>query len=212
MPSYVDRALAELRKQRDPYVRLRQARELDEVLKVARIMVAKIKQDTVRALRTDTAGYGTISRQLGLSRGRIQQIATAAVHPLMMAAVYAFRDEHNEWHGEPSLLPDGAYEEAPSFNPFHPADAGNPFYGQMLTFRYGGVSEEHGITAYTVQLRLRDGSPRNFRMTEAMQVSLFGPPIIGSPERQAWDAARDRSAPREEGNRGRSAPVCPLCR
>lgn len=197
---HVDRALAELRNQPDPYVRLQEARELDEALKVARIVVAKIKQDTVRALRTNTAGYGTISRHLGLSRGRIQQIATAPVHPLMMAAVYAFRDEQHHWHGERNLLPEGVYQEAPSCSPFRPADADNPFYGQQLTFRYGGVSEEHGITAYTVQVRLQDGSPRNFRMTEAMQDALFGPPIIGSPERQAWEAARDRSAPRQDGN------------
>jgi len=49
-----------------------------------------------------------------------------------------------------------------------------------LTFRYGGVPEEHGITAYTVQVRLRDGSPRNLRMTEAVQDALFGPPLTGS--------------------------------
>jgi hypothetical protein len=196
---HLSRALGELRNVPDPYVRLQEARELDEALKVARIMVAKIKHDTVRALRTDAAGYGTIGRRLGLSRGRVQQLAGAPVHPLLTAAAYAFQDELEQWHGEPNLLPARSYRDAPSSSPFSPADIDNPLYGQVLTVRYGGVPEEHGITAYTVQIRLRDGSPRNLRMTEAVQDALFGPSMVGSPERAAWEAARDRRAREREG-------------
>ena len=31
----------------------------------------------------------------------------------------------------------------------------------------------------------------NLRMTRAMQDALFGPPGLGTPERQRWDAARE---------------------
>jgi len=196
----LSQVLDELRDVPDPYVRMRQARELDEALKVARIMVAKIKHDTVRALRADSAGYSTIGRRLGLTRGRIQQIAAAPVHPLMTAAAYALRDENQRWHGEPDLLPEGRYQDAPSFVPFSPADPDNPLFGQTLTIRYGGVPEEHGITAYTVQIRLQDGSPRNLRMTHKVQDALFSPPIIGSPERDEWEAARDRRAREREAH------------
>jgi len=198
---HLSRALDELRDVPDPYVRLQEARDLDEALKVARIMVANIKHDTVRALRADSAGYGTIGRRLGLSRGRVQQLAGAPVHPLLTAAAYAFRDELDQWHGEPGMLPAGSYQEASSFIPFSPADVDNPLYGQVLTVRYGGVPKERGVTAYTLQIRLRDGSPRNLRMTEAVQDALFGPPIVGSPERAEWEKARDRRA-RERAARG----------
>jgi hypothetical protein len=77
----------------------------------------------------------------------------------------------------------------------------NPLCGQVLTVRCGGVLDEHGVTAYTLQIRLRDGSPRNLRMTEAVQDALFGPPIVGSPERAEWEAARDRRAREREGRR-----------
>lgn len=196
---HLSRALDELRDVQDPYARLLEARELDEALKVARIMVAKIKHDTVQALRAEAAGYGTIGRRLNLSRGRIQQIAGAPVHPLLTAAAYAFRDEEGRWYGDPGLLPTGSYQDAPSSNPFRPADVENPLYGQSLTIRYGGVPEERGITAYTVQIRLRDGSPRNLRMTEAVQDALFGPPIIGTRERAEWEAVRDRKAQERAG-------------
>jgi hypothetical protein len=195
---HLSRALDELRDVSDPYARLQEARELDEALKVARIVVANIKHDTVRALRADSAGYGTIGRRLGLSRGRVQQLAGAPVHPLLTAAAYAFRDEHDRWHGQPGLLPAGGYQEAPSFIPFSPADIDNPLHGQILIVRYGGMPEEHGVTAYTLQVRLHDGSPRNLRMTEAVQDALFGPPTVGSPERAEWEAARDRRASQRE--------------
>jgi hypothetical protein len=35
-------------------------------------------------------------------------------------------------------------------------------------------------------------SPLNLRMTHPVQDALFGPPILGTPERQRWEAAREQ--------------------
>jgi hypothetical protein len=80
--------------------------------------------------------------------------------------------------------------EALSYIPFSSADKYNPLAGQVLTVRYGGVDERHGVSAYTLQIR-HDGSPLNLRMTRAVQDALFGPPVLGTPERQRWDVARE---------------------
>ena len=103
-----------------------------------------------------------------------------------------FRDEQGGWHGEPALLPGGQYRESPSFIPFSPADECNPLGGQALTLRYGDVDEDHGVSAYTLQIRQDNGSPLNLRMTHAVQDALFGPPIFGTPEQQRWEAAREQ--------------------
>jgi len=64
--------------------------------------------------------------------------------------------------------------------------------GQVLTVRYGEVAEEGKVSYYTVQIRRDDGSPLNLRMTYLVQDALFGPPYLGSPERQRWEAFRDQ--------------------
>ncbi len=186
----LDQALDDLRAVPDPYARLAEAQDLDSALVMARSVVAQIKRDTINALRGTTTGYGTIAQRLGLTKARVQQIANAPRNP-SMAAAYAFRDEHGSWHGEPGLLPTGQYRESPSFIPFSPADKSNPLGGQVLTVRYGRVEEKHGVSAYTLQVRQDNGSPLNLRMTHAVQDALFGPPILGTPERQQWEAARE---------------------
>ena len=187
----LDQALNDLKAIPDPYTRLREAQDLDSALIMARSVVAQIKQDTINALRGTTTGYGTIARRLGLTKARVQQIANAPRHP-GLAVAYAFRDEKGAWHGEPDLLPSGRYREAPSSIPFSPADEYNPLAGQVLLVRYGDVSEGHGVSAYTVQIRQENGSPRNLRMTGPVQDALFGPPIMGTAARQLWDESRDR--------------------
>jgi hypothetical protein len=174
----------------DPYARLREARALDDALVMARRVVAEIKRDTVESLRAAPgAGYGSIARRLGLTKARVQQIANTTRG---LPAAYAFRDQDGTWHGEPQLLPQGRYREAPSFIAFSPADECNPLFGQVLMVRYGEVPNEHGVSAYTVQVKLDDGSPVNLRMTHPVQDALFGPPIQGTPERAQWDAAREQ--------------------
>jgi hypothetical protein len=185
----IDQALADLRAEPDPYARLAEAHDLDSALVMARSVVAQIKRDTINALRGTTSGYGTIAQRLGLTKARVQQIANAPRHP-GLAAAFAFRDEHGGWHGEPRLLPREQYREAPSFIRFSPTDRYNPLAGQVLTVRYGSVDEGHGVSAYTLQIRQDDASPLNLRMTRAVQDALFGPPLLGTPERQRWDAAR----------------------
>jgi hypothetical protein len=187
----LDQALSDLRSVPDPYSLLREANELDSALIMARSVVAQIKRDTIKSLRGTTTGYGTIARQLGLTKARVQQIANAPRYP-GLAAAYAFRDESGAWHGEPRLLPAGRYRESPSFIPFSPADQYNPLGGQVFAVRYGHVQDESGVSAYTVQVRKADGSPLNLRMTHAVQDALFGPPILGTPERQRWEAAREQ--------------------
>lgn len=186
----IDQALDDLRAVPDPYSRLAEAQNLDSALVMARSVVAQIKRDTINALRDTTTGYGTIAQRLGLTKARVQQIANASRNP-GLAAVFAFRDERGAWYGEPGLLPGGQYREAPSSIPFSPADKHNPLAGQVLTVRYGGVDEGHGVSAYTLQIRQGDGSPLNLRMTRAVQDALFGPPVLGTPERQRWEAARE---------------------
>jgi len=174
----------------DPYARLREARALDDALVMARRVVAEIKRETVESLRgASGTGYGGIARRLGLTKARVQQIANTARG---LPAAFAFRDQDGTWYGEPRLLPQGRYSEAPSFIAFSPADECNPLSGQVLTVRYGEVPEGHGVSAYTMQVRLDNGSPFNLRMTRPVQDALFGPPILGTPERAQWDMAREQ--------------------
>jgi len=187
----LDQALNELRSVPDPYARLSEAHDLDSALVMARSVVAQIKRDTINSLRGTTTGYGTIAQRLHLTKARVQQIANAPRNP-GLAAAYAFRDEHGGWHGEPTLLPKARYQESPSFIPFSPADKYNPLGGQVLAVRYGDVGEDHGVSAYTLQIRQDNGSPLNLRMTHPVQDALFGPPISGMPERQQWEARREQ--------------------
>jgi hypothetical protein len=187
----LDQALDDLRAVPDPYARLREAHDLDSALVMARSVVAQIKRDTINALRGNTTGYGTIAQRLHLTKARVQQIANAPRNP-GLAVAYAFGDEHGGWHGEPTLLPKGRYRESPSFIPFSPADKYNPLGGQVLMVRYGDVDEDHGVSAYTLQIRQDNGSPLNLRMTHPVQDALFGPPILGTPEQQRWEAAREQ--------------------
>lgn len=173
----------------DPYALLEEASRLDAALVNARSVVAQIKRDTVKTLRTNTMGYGTIARRLGLTKARVQQIANTPKRAWL--AAYAFQDEHGTWHGEPTLLRTG-YHDSPSFIPFSPADKYNPLAGQVMQVRYGPVDEDHGISAYTVQVRQADGGPLNLRMTHPVMDALFGPPIAGSRERQQWEAGREQ--------------------
>src|SRR5579859_7750197 len=186
----LDQAIEELRAMTDPYARLREARALDDALVMARRVVAEIKRETVESLRgASGTGYGGIARRLGLTKARVQQIANTARG---LPAAFAFRDQDGTWYGEPRLLPQGRYSEAPSFIAFSPADECNPLSGQVLTVRYGEVPEGHGVSAYTMQVRLDNGSPFNLRMTRPVQDALFGPPILGTPERAQWDMAREQ--------------------
>jgi len=192
------RAVAEIRAIADPRARLDEANRLDNAMASARAEVAKIRRDTVNSIRNPGTGYGKIAQMLGLSKGRIQQIAKEPGQPVL--AAYAVRDEAEQWHGEPQLLPPGRYREAPSFIPFTPADEDLPLAGQRLTIRYGEVAEEGKVSYYTVQIRRDDGSPLNLRMSYPVQDALFGPPFLGSSERQRWEAARDgRRRERELG-------------
>lgn len=186
----VDQAITDLRAIPDPYTRLREAERLDAALATARGVVAQIKQDTIRSLRGPSAGYGTIAQRLGITRARVQQIANAP-RKLLLAA-YAFHDEGGRWHGQPRLLPSGRYRTAPTSGPFFPADKYNPLSGQTLTVRYGEINDEREATAYTVQVRKDDGSLLNLRMTHQVQDALFGPPIMGAPERKRWEEAREQ--------------------
>lgn len=186
---YVDQALAELRGVTDPYRRLRHADELDAALTAARSVVAQVRRDTVRSLRGPATGYGTIAQRLGLTKSRVQQIANASARPVL--AAYAFRDKRGEWHGQPHLLQKGSYREALTFGPFDPpSDRYNPLGGQVFTVRYGPVAHDDQVSVYTLQIRRDDGGPLNVRMTHRVQDALFGPPIVGTPQREQWERAK----------------------
>jgi hypothetical protein len=197
-PQYVDQAVAELRGIADPYRRLRQADGLDAALAAARTVVAQIRQDTIRSLRGPATGYGTIAQRLGLTKSRVQQIANAPAKRTWVA--YAFRDEGGEWRGRPGMLRKGSYREAQTFSPFDPpADKYNPFSGQVLTVRYGAVAHQEEVSVYTLQIRRDDGSPLNLRMTRSVLDALFGPPILGTPEREQWERDREQKRRQADG-------------
>lgn len=196
---YVDQAIAELRGIGEPYRRLRQADELDAALTAARTVVAQVRQDTIRSLRGPATGYGTIAQRLGLTKSRVQQLANTPVRQI--TAAYAFGDQRGRWHGQPRLLGEGRYREAPTFIPFDPpADMYNPLGGQVLTIRYGPVSNDEQVSVYTLQIRQDDGSPLNLRMTCQVQDALFGPAILGTPEREQWDQAREHKRREIDGS------------
>ena len=54
------------------------------------------------------------------------------------------------------------------------------------------------MSAYTLQVRQDNGSPLNLRMTHPVQDALFGPPMMGTPQRERWEAAREQRK-RERG-------------
>lgn len=195
---YIDEAIAELRGIEDPYQRLRHADGLDAALAAARTVVAQIRQETVRGLRGPSSGYGTIAQRLGLTKSRVQQIANAPARQAL--AAYAVRNQAGLWYGHPDLLRQ-SYEESPTLIPFDPpAERYNPLGGQTLTVRYGPVGGDQDVSAYTIQVRREDGSPLNLRMTRPVQDALFGPPIVGTPERERWEQAREKRRREVEGN------------
>ena len=190
IPDLLDQTVENLRAIGDPERRLQVANLLDEALVTARTAVAGVKRDTVNEMRGPLAGYGTIADHLGLTKGRVQQIANAPRKAFLTA--YAFSDEGGEWHGEPGLLRQGAYREAPTFIAFSPADKYNPLAGQVLTVRFGSLEHDDRVSLYTLPVRLGDGSQVNLRMTNAVMDGLFGPAQVGTAEYQAWEAARGR--------------------
>lgn len=106
-------------------------------------------------------------------------------------AVYALRDSHGRWHGEPDLLPAGQYRDADTPRPFNPTDPANPLAGEQFIARCGEIADdERVVSMYTLRALAEDGREIALRMTQAVQDALFGPPIMGTPERDRWDAAR----------------------
>ena len=190
IPDMLDQAVERLRSIADPERRLQVANLLDDALVTARTAVAGIKRDTVNEMRGPSAGYSTIAQRLGLTKGRVQQIANAPRKAFPVA--YAFRDQNGTWYGEPGLLPTGAYREALTFIAFDPADRYNPLAGQVLTVRFGELGHDDRVSLYTLPVRLGDGSALNLRMTKAVMDGLFGPAQTGTPKYEEWEAARER--------------------
>jgi hypothetical protein len=200
IPDLLDRAVELLRGIADSDRRLHVANLLDEALVTARTTVAGIKRDAVNEMRGPSSGYSTIAARLGLTKGRVQQIANAPRRPF--PAAYAVRDEKGAWLGEPGLLPAGAYREAPTFIAFDPADIYNPLAGQVLAVRFGDMEDERSVSAHWLPVRLGDGGQCNVRMTDSVMDALFGPADAASPERRAWEAARERRRREIDGEQG----------
>jgi hypothetical protein len=169
--THIDKALAQLRAVHDPYERLHEADRLDGALAVARTWVAQIKRDTINELRNGNTGYGRIGLRLGLTKGRIQQIANTASK--LGSVVYAVRDEHGNWHGNDGLLPKDSYTDAPLAYPFREGDESHRLAGQRLTARYGNVTEDESITAYSLRVKAGEGREISMRMTEDVLRALF---------------------------------------
>jgi hypothetical protein len=82
--------------------------------------------------------------------------------------------------------------EALTFIPFSPADKYNPLASQTLIVLHGTIDQEDEVSTYTLKIRQPDGCPLNIQMTHQLEDALFGPPISGTPEREEWEAARER--------------------
>ncbi|MHB1873925.1 MAG: hypothetical protein ACYCPF_03580 [Streptosporangiaceae bacterium] len=189
IPDLLDQAVEELHGITDPERRLIMANLLDDALANARTAVVGIKRDAVNEMRGPQAGYSTIAARLGLTKGRVQQIANAPRRP--HPAAFAFRDENGTWHGEPGRVKSGV-AEAETYIAFDPADKYNPLAGQVLTVRYADMEYDDRVSLYTLPVRLRDGSQYNVRMTNAVMDALFGPANAGTPQRTEWEALRAR--------------------
>jgi hypothetical protein len=189
--SLIDQALAELRATPDPYVRLREADRLDGALAVARTVVAQIKRSTINQLRTPTSGYGRIAERLGLTKARVQQIANASSK--LGPVAYAVRDEQGTWYGEPDLLPSSRYRDAAMPRPFQPTDQFNPLAGQVLTVRCGDIASDDQVTVYAIRVIDSEAGGRELavRMSQRVLDAVFGPAMMGSPERAIWERARE---------------------
>jgi hypothetical protein len=62
------------------------------------------------------------------------------------------------------------------------------------------ITHDQLVSVYTLQIRQEDGSPLNLRMTHRVQDALFGPPILGTPEPEQWDQAREQRRREADGS------------
>jgi hypothetical protein len=154
----------------DPYQRIHDADLLDSALATARVWVAQIKRDTINQLRTGDIGYGRIGMRLGLTRGRIQQIASAASK--LGPVVYAVRDESGRWDGSARLLRSG-YTDTPFAHLFREGDEQHPSAGQRLVARYGPIPDSVPITAHSLRVAVEHGREMPLRMTDELLGALF---------------------------------------
>lgn len=112
-----------------------------------------------------------------------------------VVTAYAVRDAAEDWHGEPDLPVERRWDY-PMAYPFKPADEFNPLYGQVLTLRCAELGNELGgdqhISPYAVRVLADQRREVAVRITAAVQDALFGPPITGTPEREAWEQLRQQ--------------------
>jgi hypothetical protein len=118
-----------------------------------------------------------------------------------VVTAYAVQDSAGNWHG-PADLPVERRWDYPMAYPFEPADLFNPLYGQLLTLRCADLGEEiggeHNISPYAVRVLADQRREMAVRITYDAQDALFGPPILGTAERAAWEQLREQRR-REEG-------------
>jgi hypothetical protein len=116
-----------------------------------------------------------------------------------LAVAYALldRDEPERgWLGDPDL--DLAHRDYPAPRPFEPADPDNPRFGHRFVFRCGNLGGSELLTLYAVRVVIDDGREIAVRMTHPVMDVLFGPPILGTPERRAWEELRRRASDSED--------------
>jgi hypothetical protein len=119
-----------------------------------------------------------------------------------VVTAYAVLDDTGRWQGEPDLSVARRWDY-PMAYPFKPADLYNPLYGQVLTLRCAELGEDIGseqhITPYAARVLADQRREVAVRITYAVQDAMFGPPILGTPERAAWEQQRDQRQREIEG-------------
>lgn len=124
-----------------------------------------------------------------------------------LATAYAVLDEDGEWMGKPRLLPEGRYHDYPMAYRFKPSDPYNPLSGQVLTLRCGQLPDDDRVAPAAVHVVAEGKREIAVRVTYLVQDALFGPPILGTPERAEWDARREQRRLQMEPGRDRSEDV-----
>ena len=105
-------------------------------------------------------------------------------------SAYAVR-VNDQWLGEPDLGVERFWDYPMAYR-FEPADRYNPLYGRELTLRCAELLDEQRITPYAARVLTEQCREVAVRITYAVQDVLFGPPVLGTPARTEWEAARER--------------------
>lgn len=170
-----------------PLERARQSPALIEASKT--VLAGERSAAMVEATNPAAPGYVSqreLARQLGVSKQMVGKTVAR------VAVAFAVCDEAGEWYGHPDLAVT-PYWDCPLAYLFEPPnDVYNPLYGQRLILRCADLPDDRTVTPYAARVMAEHDREIAVRVTERVRDAMFGPPIIGTPERTAWEQRRDQ--------------------